>query len=281
MSLTRRLGGALCILMAVVALAGCSRAQAQSSPSAKLLGTWYDSVSGGEYRFVSDSILVVPHAQAGGGNAVSYRILDGDKLDIVAGSSHHVSFIESVTADALTLADPITGWRQHLYRSVSRTQHIKSVEASALAAVSEFATVTPDPTIVWVAKKPTGKGSEWTDWAPTTLSAYGTAWEWTGLKPDKVPVGTSGGGDAMGYSVSFTRKVPTTKALQDLLADTSIEATAGLDHIDVGYSASKAKYAAGTLVYLPGGLIYSLGDGFAIGVALDRKAESFVPRTHK
>jgi hypothetical protein len=49
----------------------------------------------------------------------------------------------------------------------------------------------------------------------------------------------------------------------------------------VGYSASKAAYAAGTMVYLPGGLIYSLGDGFAVAVGLDRKTQSFVPVTHE
>lgn len=265
----------------LTALAGCSRAQAQASPSAKLLGTWYDSSSASEYRFVSDSLLVVSHTQTDGGNAVTYRILDGDMLDIDSGTGHRVSRIQSVTTDTLTLTDPISGRQQRLLRDVSRTERVKSMETSALAAASNFATLTPDPTIVWVAKKPTGTGSEWTDWAPTTLSAYGTAWDWAALARDDATVLTSGGGDTMGYSFSFSRKAPSSQQLKALLADTGIEATAGLQHIDVGYSASKAKYAAGTLVYLPGGLIYSLGDGFAIGVAIDRKTESFVPSTHR
>jgi hypothetical protein len=207
--------------------------------------------------------------------------LDGNMLDVDSGSSHKVSRIERVTTDTLTLSDPISGRIQRLYRDISRTQHVRSTQTSALAAVSDFATLTPEPAIVWVATKPSGKGSEWTDWAPTTLSAYGTAWDWTALKRDGTAVLTSGGGDTMGYSFSFARKVPTTQQLKALQEDTSIEATAGFQHIDVGYSASKAKYPAGELVYLPGGLIYSLGDGFAIGVTIDRKTESFVPRTHR
>lgn len=277
---TRRVFGLLCVATALLAIAGCVRPQAQSSPASKLLGTWYDSRTGDEYKFISDSMLVVPHVQPGGGNAVTYRILDGDKLDILSSGSHHVSVIDRVTADRLTLADPITASKQYFYRSMSRTQYIKSIEASALAAASQLGTIGAYPSIVWVAKEPKGKGAEWVDWSPTTMTGYGTAWNWSTLKRDKKPALTWGAGPTMGYSFSFTRKVPTPKQLKAFQKDTSIEATAGLSHIDVGYSASKAQYPAGTLVYLPGGLIYSLGDGFAIGVALDRKAESFVPLTH-
>ena len=277
---TKRVLGLFGAAIALLALVGCSHSQAQSSASAKLLGTWYDSQSGDEYKFISDSVLVVPHPQAGGGNAVTYRILGGDNLDIFSSGSHHVSVIDSLSADSLALTDPINGARQYFYRSMAKTAHAKSLETSALAAASEFGTITPDPTIVWVAKKPTGKGSEWVDWAPSTLSAYGTAWDWSTLKRDKTPVRTSGGGSAMGYSFTFARKVPTPQQLETLYQDTSIETTAGLSRIDVGYAVSKAKYPAGTMVYLPGGLIYSLGDGYAIAVGVDRKAQAFFPLTH-
>ncbi|MDR3685595.1 MAG: hypothetical protein P4L93_01370 [Coriobacteriia bacterium] len=279
MNLRRALG--LLAVIAVLVLAGCLRPQAQSSPQGKLLGTWFDSQSGDEYKFITDSVLVVPRAQPGGGNAVTYRIVDGDKLDIESSGSHHVSVIESVTPDRLTLADPISGAPQYFYRSIAKTRFIKSVEATALAAVSQFGTITPNPEIVWLARKPTGKGTEWVDWMPTTLNTYGTAWDWSSLKRDKTLARTWGGGSAMGYSFSFVRPVPSNKSLEGLKKDTSIDATAGFPIIDVGYSASKAKYPAGTMVYLPGGMIYSLGDGYAIGVALDRKNQSFVPLTHK
>ena len=84
----------------------------------------------------------------------------------------------------------------------------------------------------------------------------------------------------MGYSFTFTRKIPTKVSLDSLRSDGSIDATAGLARIDVGYSATKAAYPAGTLVYLPGGLIYSLGDGFAIALVRDAHTQSFVPFTH-
>jgi hypothetical protein len=277
----RRILALFFVCAALLAAASCSRPLAQSSDTSKLLGAWYDNTTGDEYKFISDSMLVVPHVQTGGGNAVTYRIVDGDKLDILSGGSHHVSVIESVTAERLELADPVNGAKQYFYRNITRTQHLKSVEASARVAVSEFGTVTPDPTIVWVGKKPTGKGTEWVDWAPTSLSTYGGVWDWSTLKRDKAPALTSGDGDSMGFSFSFARKVPTAKEMKALYDDTGIEATAGAGRIDVGYSASKAKYPAGTMVYYPGGLIYSLGDGYAIGVDIDRKGESFVPRTHK
>jgi hypothetical protein len=276
----RRIIAPLCAALVLLALAGFYRPHARVSASGELLGTWYDSESGDEYKFISDSVLVVPHTQSGGGNAVSYRILDDNKLDIVSEGSHHVSIIQGVTADRLILADPIDGVQQYFYRSISRTRHIKSIEASARVAVSDFGTVTPEPEIIWVAKKPTGKGTEWVDWSPTTLSTYGIVWDWSKLKRDKTPALTSGGGDKMGFSFKFSRKVPSAKEIKAFYTDTSLEATAGLRHIDVGYSASKAKYPAGTMVYLNGGMIYSLGDGFAIAVGVDPKGESFVPLTH-
>jgi hypothetical protein len=279
---TRKIALISFALLAFAAVAGCGSSHVSAeSPARSLLGAWYDSASGAEYQFMSGSIVIVPHAQADGGNAATYRILEGNKLDIVSGTSHHVSLIETITPESMTLADPLGGFKQHFCRSLTKTRHLKSLEASALAAASNFATTAPEPEIVWVAPKPTGKGAEWVDWAPTTLSSYATAWEWTKLARDQTPARTAGAGDSRGYSFTFTRRVPTAEQLQDVLAESSIDATAGQARIDVGYSASKANYSAGTLVYLPGGLIYSLGDGFAIPVGFDWKRESFVPATHK
>jgi hypothetical protein len=113
-----------------------------------------------------------------------------------------------------------------------------------------------------------------------TLSGYGQAWDWKSLKRDKTPVASAGGGDNAGYSFAFIRKVPTDKELKALAADTSIEAIPGGNRIDVGYSASKVQYPAGTVVYLPKGTILSLGDGFAIALDIDPASKSFVPRTY-
>jgi hypothetical protein len=280
---TRNLGALACALLVALALAGCGKASAAapSPPTQGLLGTWYESASGAEYQFLGDSIVIVPQKQANGGNAATYRIVGGNTLDIVSANSHHVSIIQSITADSMVLADPLGGFTQHFCRTLTQTNRVRSLEASALAAVSEFATTAPEPEIVWVAPKPTGKGTEWVDWAPTTLSVYATAWEWTTLKRDRTPVRSAGTGEARGYSFTFTRPVPSAEKLDEVREESSIEATAGLPRIDVGYSASKAQYSAGTFVYLPGGLVYSLGNGFAIPVGFDWKHESFVPLTHK
>jgi hypothetical protein len=277
---TRRALGALCAI-ALAALVGCGHGAASSRIPDKLLGTWYDDRSGEEYRFISDTLVVIPHAQAGGGNAATYRLVGTSTLDITSAGVHHVSVVESVGPQALTLADPLGGFRQRLCRHVAQTQHARSLEASALVAASDFATLAPEPEIVWVAKKPTGKGAEWTDWAPSTLSAYASAWDWSALKRGGSPILVSGDGQTAGYAFTFTRTPPTAQKLKDLRAESSIEATAGLYRIDVGYSASKARYSPGTLVYVRGGLLYSLGDGFALRVGLDRKHESFVPLTHR
>jgi hypothetical protein len=263
------------------ALAGCARAQAQSSDSGSLRGTWFESQNGGEYQFIGDSVLVLPKTQATGGNAVTYRLLDGDKLDVTSGESHFVSRITSLTADTLLLTDPVTGTRQRFYRNLSRTAHVRSLEATAASKVSRFATMTTEPTIIWAADKPTGKGTQWTSWSPKTLAVYGRAWDWTALKRDRTPMKSSGVGATRGYSFSFDRKMPTAEKILAFNEDSSVEATMGLQHIDVGFSAAKAQYPAGTMVYLPTGLIYSLGDGYAIAVGLDRKGQSFVPVTRK
>jgi len=268
------------LLCVAVTVAGCSNADARTTSTLnRLSGAWYEGKTGGEYSFISPSVLVVPHPQAGGGNAVNYQILDGKMLDITAGTAHHVSVISQLTTQTLVLRDPQSGSRQTFYRDLTRTSFAHSLEASALAALGAFPSTIAAPQIVWVAARPTGKGAGWADWAPTTIGVYGTVWDWTGPKRDSSPAGVAGGGSLQGFSFGYARKVPTDVALKKYAQDLGVETTAGAAYIDVGYSASKAKYPAGTMVYLPGGLIYSLGDGFAIPVALDMKNESFVPRT--
>jgi hypothetical protein len=264
-----------------VTAAGCSRAEAKANATtSKLLGSWYDNKTGGQYRFLTPSVLVIPHAQSEGGNAVTYQIIDGGTLDIATGSEHHVSTISKLTTQTLVLRDPLSNAGQAFYRDPTRTAFARSLETSAVAALRAFPSTLASSGIVWVAKRPIGKGAGWTNWPPTTIGVYATAWDWGDIRRDTTPIAVAGGGSLQGFSFGYTRKVPTADALKRYAKDTSVEATAGLGRIDVGYSASKAKYPAGTMVYLPGGLIYSLGDGFAIPVTLDAKNESFVPLTH-
>ena len=257
--------------------AGCMRPKA-ASISSPLLGTWYESRTGEPYRFVSASMLVVPQAQTGGGNAVEYRIVDGDKLDITADGSHHVSIIKSANNQAFTLEDPLSGKDQPFLRDLTKTTFVHSMEASAQLAISNFGTTTPDPAIVWLAPQP--KDAKWAEWDSTSIAAYGTTWDWGGIVRDSTPIRVSGVGDASGYSFTFTRRVPTAEQLAGIGADTGITTIPGSAKIDVGYSRAAARYPAGTMVYLQSGLIYSLGEGFAMGVDLDKENHSFIPLTH-
>lgn len=270
------------ILISVVVLGtlvGCAR-HLQPTTAEMLHGTWYETRTGDAYDFTDGSLLIVPHAQAGGGNAVTYSLVSGDRLDIQTAGSHRVSNIVTITPALLVLADPASNFQQRFVRDSAKTDLAKSLQVGALTAASQMPTLTTEPMITWVAPQPQGKGTEWTLWMTTSIDGYAQAWDWASLKPDRGAILTTGTGDSKAYTFSFTRKVPTEQYLRKYAADTSIEASAGLSHIDIGYSASKAAYPAGELVYLPGGLIYSLGNGYALAVTLDPKSEAFMPVTH-
>lgn len=259
---------------------GCATSSS-ASPSQALLGTWFEDRTGAEYQFVSDSLLVVPHAQPGGGNAVTYRLLGGNQLDVVANGAHHVSQIAELTPASLALADPLTGGRQIFYREPTRTAFARGLEQGALAHARAMATLAADPSIVWVAARPRGKSGVWGAWPTSTMDTYGSAWDWSAVHTSTVPATAAGGGDAIAYSFTLRRTVPSQDYLAGLVVGDSVEPTAGAPKIDVGYSATMVPYAAGTLVYLPKGLVYSLGDGYAIAVGVAPKAKGFYPLTHQ
>jgi hypothetical protein len=267
---------ALLAVVVVTTLAGCSKPPTTAD---KLLGSWYESRSGSQYRFVSDGVLVVPDAQPGSGNAVSYSLLGNDRLDVRASGSHRVSLIQTLTTQTLILADPLSGCTEPFFRDPGKTVYASRLWNDALRHASTVPSLTAASDVVWVAKKP---ATAWArDWATDTFDIYATAWDWSGLKRAKAAVKTAGGGDTLAFSFTLQRKIPSVSALASAAADPSTEPTAGERYIDVGYSASKADYPAGTLVYLQGGMIYSLGDGYAIAVGLDRKAKGFYPITHR
>lgn len=309
--LARVLLAAVLLLAVSLTASGCAKtASAESSPT--ILGTWYDDATGAQYRFISDSLVVVPWKTPGGGNALAYS-LDGGRLDIVFGEEHRVSVVEELDAGRLVLADPITTERQVLMREVGTTRFASDLAAGAERLLREAGTVAAAPDIEWASEMPEGEGTEWTAWSPSTLDAYAGAWDWTRATwAPEFGVATSGGGETMGFSFTLLRVPPPGEAsgeesetaaadggetaeAEDGSAATGetdaadpaaaleeyVEDPPGLPYIDVGYSAAKSDYAAGTLVYLDGGLVYHLGEGYAIPVELDADAQGFRPVTHE
>lgn len=266
--------------LALLTMTGCVLERPQASPSSAILGTWHDSRTGAPYRFLPDGVLVVPTPQPGSGNAVSFKLLGDGSLDVTAGGTHRVSLISTLTAGELVLTDPVTGRSQPLVRDPAKTAYASNLARSAIAHLGDAEVSSADTTITWVARRPSGKDSDWTDWSTTTIDTYFQSWDWTGLKRTVDAVRVAGTGQAKGYSFTLRRTVPSEATLTATWTNDSIEPTAGLPLIDVGYSSAKAEYPAGALVYLPGGLIYSLGDGYAIAVGRDQKAKAFVPLTH-
>jgi hypothetical protein len=270
-------------------LSGCARqvdaASKSSTPS--LVGTWFDDKTGTQYLFASDHLLVVPREVPGGGNAVTYSRIATDSIDVVYSGVHRVSVIDELTTDRLVLADPLTDDRQLFLSDAGRTTFASELATPAVEHASAVASITAATDIDWVADQPENLDPDWTTWSPSTLDAYAAEWDWAALKRAAAPIVATGGGANLTFTFTLERKVPSAAeletahaALKGAAADSSAEPTAGLRYIDVGYSASKAGYDAGTLVYLPGGFIYSLGDGYAIPVGLDPATESFVPITH-
>jgi hypothetical protein len=268
------------LALALLALGGCAFGKPKVSPSSAILGTWHDSRTGAQYRFLPDGVLVVPSPQPGEGNAVAFKLLGDGSLDVSTGGTHRVSLISTLTAGELVLIDPVTGRAQPLLRDPAKTAYASSLGRSAIAHLGDAQLMSADTTITWVARRPSGKGSEWTNWETSTIDTYIQSWDWTGLKRAAAPISVAGSGPLMGYSFPVLRTVSSDETLAATWTNDSTEATAGLPIIDVGYSPAKADYPAGALVYLPAGLIYSLGDGYAIAVGRDDKASAFVPLTH-
>jgi hypothetical protein len=281
---------AVVVLAVAACLSGCTSGAAKTTAkTASLTGTWFDDATGAQYRFVSDSVLVVPREIPGGGNAVAYSRVGTDAIDLVYAGVHRVSVIDELTPDRLVLADPLSDQRQVLWSDAGRTAFASALATSALDHVSVIGSITAAPDIDWVADTPTDADPDWTTWSPSSLDVYAAEWDWASLMlAEGKPIVATGGGPGIAFTFTMQRVLPTKDELASAragltgaAANSSTEPTAGLQYIDVAYSASRTDYAAGTLVYLPGGgLIYSLGDGYAIPVGLDPATESFVPVTH-
>jgi hypothetical protein len=280
----------LAALALATLLTGCAGTAAKTTqkPAASLIGNWFDDVNGTQYRFVSDSVVVVPRELPGGGNALTYSRLGTDRIDIVYGAVHRVSIIDELTPQRLVLADPLSDERQLLLSDAGKTTFASQLATTAVDHASVVGSLTASPDITWVADMPQGEDPDWTTWSASSLDAYAAEWDWASLMKAKgAPIKASGGGPTIAFTFTLERTIPTAAELSAAhaklkgpAADTSVEPTAGLKYIDVGYSASKTDYEAGTLVYFAGGFAYSLGDGYAIPVGLDLATQSFVPITH-
>ena len=288
---TKAAAAVLLVLVLGALLSGCASSTARAeSPGPSLIGSWFDDVTGTQYRFVSDHVVVVPREIPGGGNGLTYSRVSSDTIDIEYSGVHRVSTIDTLTPELLVLGDPLTDQRQMLYRDAGRTAFASQLATAAVDHASVVGSLTIAPDIQWIGDMPTDKSASWTEWSPATLAPYLAEWNWSQIARAKgALIQATGGGTNIAFTFTLVRKVPTGPQLDAAYTayqsahrgDGSTEATAGLKFIDVGYSASKLDYTAGTLVYLPGGLIFSLGDGYAIPVGFDKKNKAFVPLTHR
>ena len=261
-------------LVSVLPISGC--AKGSPAVSTALAGAWYDSRTGTQYQFIGDHTLVLQRPQPDGSNAVTFSLPDDKTLDVTARGVHRVSTIATLTADALVLIDPVSGTPQNLFRDARRTTYAARLARGAVEHAAGFAGLTAATDITWTAARPAGDAAAWGDWSPSTLDAYAQEWDWVHVKPARVPIAIAGGGDAMAYSFTLKRRVAVAPPAD--AGDT--KTVRGSTFIDVGYSVSKQEYPAGTLVYLRSGLLYSLGDGYAVAVRPDIANEAFIPITH-
>jgi hypothetical protein len=273
---------ALVVLTSIAA--GCAGQTAAPATYARLKGAWYQSATGLKYDFASPTLLVLPSMQPNGGNTIKYEILAGNKIALTQNGATKVEVIERLDEQVLVTRDPANGKAETYFRDLGKTAFAQTrakIAAGALTALKRFPTIGPRSKIVWTTAPPSGSVSPWPSWPTSSIARYRTAWDWSTVKRSSSDVKVSGSGVNAGYAVVFERSVPTAKDLATYSARTGLIADPGGPLIEVGYSAATAKYPAGTFVYVRGGLIYSLGDGYALGVLIGpTEARAFAPYTY-
>lgn len=274
---------ALFVLLAV-STTGCSSLNSKMTYSG-LKGVWYLTSTGGRYDFVSETRLVMPSVQKDGGNAIAYGILPGNKLELNIGGATQVVDIKKLDANQLVVGDFSGGADRTYVRNLNDTAWFKErakIADGALSALKRFGQISPSPKIVWIVDPPSGDIQPWPLWSTSSLARYRDAWNWDNIKRSSSDVKSQGSGDSAGYSVSFRRAVPTTQDVAAYLVKTGQTVEAGGPFVDVGYSLSKAKYPAGAFLYVGGGLLYSLGDGYAMKLKIGPgEAQGFTPYTYR
>jgi hypothetical protein len=273
----------LCSLLALLLLlsaVGCASTEQRTLEA--LRGAWYDDGTGLKYEFVSDAELVVPETQPDGGNTVKYSIVSGDNLRIENAGVVRIAKITELTDEKLVLAASAANEAGVYYREWAKTtvgkKQTQLIEG-ALEAAGRFAATRPMGGIVWISTRPSGKGSGWTTWPTTTIGRYRTAWDWTSLTAAEGSVDASGTGEKAVYTVSLVRTPPTQEELDAKGGKSGVLKTGG-PRLPVGFSAAFKKQPAGTLFYTERGMLYSLGEGYAIGVRIGlTQEEGFWPMT--
>lgn len=273
------------LVLVVLATAGVVTWRATHSTYAQLKGVWYQSSTGLKYDFTSPTQLVIPITQPNGGNTIGYKIVDDNKLAFTQNGATQVLEIKKLDGDQLVTHDPASGQDKAYFRDLGRTdfaQNRAKIAAGALAAIKRFPTIVPQAKIVWTVVPPSGNMPAWPLWSTSTMDVYRKAWSWSDVKAADASVDTSGSGSSTGYAVVFKRTVPTAETLTASSQGGRIVEPGG-PFIDVGYSASMAKYPAGTFVYLSSGImVYSLGGGYALGVRVGpSESVGFVPYTYR
>ncbi len=283
--LRRRLALAVVLVLVLLAAAGCTQSASDVTYS-KLKGVWYESSSGLQYDFASRTQLVLPEVQANGGNTIKYEILDGTKIALAQDGATQVSEIKTLDEQTLVTHNPTTGANKTFFRDLKKTDFAKAQEkmvAGALAALKRFPTIEPKQKIVWTTVPPSGGDiPPWPLWPTSSIARYKTAWNWIDFTRASNEITSSGTGADAGYAITFERSVPTTEQLDAYYAKTGIVVGPGGPLIDVGYSSTVATYPAGTFVYQGDIMIYSLGEGYALGVRIGAtKAQGFTPYTYR
>jgi hypothetical protein len=114
------------------------------------------------------------------------------------------------------------------------------------------------------------------------MARYKTAWNWSDIRRASSDLKSSGSGANAGYAVICERSVPTTEEISAYYSKTKQVVEPGGPMIEVGYSTSMTKYPAGTFVYVKGGMLYSLGGGYALGVRHGvTEDQGFMPYTYR
>jgi len=273
-----------CAVLAVIVAVGLVAWNGSHATFSRLKGVWYESTEGLKYDFASETQIVLPSAQSNGSNTVQYSILDNSRLSLTYDGGTQILEIKRLDGQELVTHNPTTGADKTYFRDFNKTalaQARAKMANGALAALKRFPTIDPRPEIVWTVAPPSGNVPPWPTWPTSTIERYKTAWDWNDVRRSQSDVKISGSGADAGYGVAFQRSVPTTDELAAYYARTGQVVDPGGPLIDVGYSASKAKYPAGTFIYVKGGMLYSLGDGYALGLRIGQTEDrAFAPYTY-
>ena len=281
MRLTTRLCAVVLLSLSLLVTSGCTLTlNPEKRATRELRGVWYEDSSGARYEFMAGGDLILPRKRLGGGNTATYSVVPDKRLRVDNAGVVAVDTITRLDDQQLVLTSPSDGTTRTFFRDYAKTTVGKERTIridGGLAALKRFPSINPLPKIVWLQKAPKSSESTWTKWPTDSIARYKQAWDWSGIHWDGAPGGWSGTGDETVFSVDFPRPVPG-KSGKGMTATMS----PGLARIAVAYSASWKTYPAGTYVYTSRGMLYSLGDGYMMGVGIGKtQAEGFFPFTRK